>query len=81
MRKTSMTLSWEAERLAALKLYLEQKGSSVETELLAALEVLYVKTVPTNVREFIGLRSAAEKPTVRKKSPATEPPVEGGEDT
>ena len=33
MKKTSITVSFEEEKLSALKLYLEQKGQKVETEL------------------------------------------------
>ena len=49
MKKANISVSFEEEKLSALKLYLGQKGSSVESELAAACEVLYMKTVPSNV--------------------------------
>lgn len=83
MRKMTFTLSYDAERLTALRLYLEQKKISLEEELTAALDMLYAKTVPGNVRDFICLRTASLKTGERKPKPQTsalEQSAEGGED-
>ena len=66
MKKTSITVSFDEEKLSALKLYLEQKGQKVETELEKFLETLYNKTVPTGVREYLSLRSAEKVPVKGK---------------
>lgn len=66
MKKTSITVSFDEEKLSALKLYLEQKGQKVETELEKSLEGLYNKTVPTGVREYLSLRSAEKVPVKGK---------------
>ena len=66
MKKTSITVSFDEEKLSALKLYLEQKGQKVETELEKSLETLYNKTVPTGVREYLSLRSAEKAPVKGK---------------
>ena len=57
MKKATITVNFDGEKVAALKLYLEQKGTSVETELAKSLETLFTKSVPAGVREFIALRS------------------------
>lgn len=57
MKKTTITISYDEERLNALKLYLGQKETTAEDELVKALDTLYSKTVPAGVREFIELRS------------------------
>lgn len=57
MKKTNITISFDEEKTAALKLYLKQKGMQMEDELAKAVETLYTKTVPSGVREFIDLRS------------------------
>lgn len=57
MKKTNITISFDEEKTAALKLYLEQKNMKMEEELVKAVEVLYTKTVPSGVRDFIDLRS------------------------
>ena len=70
MKKGSITIPYDEEKLAALRLYLEQKGLSVEQELVSATENLYTKTVPSNVREFLDLRSGMEvKSMERRKRP------------
>ena len=66
MKKTSITVSYDEEKLSALKLYFEQKGQKVETELEKALDGLYNKTIPTGVREYLSLRSG-EKVSVKGK--------------
>ncbi len=69
MKKITISISFDEEKLSALKLYLGQKEQSLETELTAAVENLYLKTVPANVRDFIDLRAGIEKPAERKKKP------------
>ena len=66
MKKASITVAYDEEKLSALKLYLEQNGQKVETELEKSLDVLYNKTVPTGVREYLSLRSG-EKVSVKGK--------------
>ena len=62
MRKISISLSFDEEKFAALKLYLKQKENSVEDELIKSLETLYLKNVPAGVREFLTLRSGSTAP-------------------
>ena len=70
MKKDSITVPYNEEKLTALRLYLEQKGQSVEQEMVFAVDALYAKSVPDNVREFLDLRSGMEvKPAERRKRP------------
>ena len=70
MKKDSITIPYDEEKLAALRLYLEQKGQSVEQEMVSAVDALYTKAVPGNVREFLDLRSGMEvKSPERRKRP------------
>ena len=76
MKKDSITIPYDEEKLAALRLYLEQKGQSVGQEMSSAVDALYAKAVPGNVREFLDLRSGMEpKPAEKRKRPrpAAEP--------
>lgn len=76
MKKDSIIIPYDEEKLAALRLYLEQKSQSVEQEMVSAVDALYAKAVPGNVREFLDLRSGMEvKSTERRKRPrpAAEP--------
>lgn len=67
MKKVNITVAFDEEKLSALKMYLGQKNMTVEKELTKALDVLYGKTVPAGVREFIALRAGEGLPTEKKK--------------
>ena len=67
MKKINISITFDEEKLTALKMYLGQKNMTVEKELTKALDALYGKTVPAGVREFIALRTGAELPTEKKK--------------
>ena len=53
MKKISVSVSYDEEKLSTLRLYLEQKGMQVEDELTKSLDTLYAKNVPAGVREFL----------------------------
>ena len=69
MKKTTITISFDEEKVSALKMYLDQKNMSAETELEKSLDILYTKNVPSGVRDFIDMKSgntSATTPKVRK---------------
>jgi len=81
MKKSNLTITFDSEKLAAVKMYLGQKGVAVEDELHKALEGLYSKQVPANVREFLELRDQNPKAFVRKnKETSASPGPHEGED-
>ena len=45
MKKANVTVSYDEEKLVALRLYLEQKGLTVEGKLRVEVEALYAKAV------------------------------------
>ena len=67
MKKDSIIIPYDEEKLAALRLYLGQKGQSVEQEMVSAVDALYAKAVPGNVREFLDLRSGMEPKSAEKR--------------
>lgn len=77
MKKTTVTVSCDEEKLSALRLYLARKNLSVEKELEKSLDTLYAKIVPAGVREFLELSSeenpasAVAKPKKRNPSRST----------
>ena len=75
MKKATITVTFDEEKTAALKLYLEQKGTSIEGEVTKSLETLITKSVPAGVREFIALRSGvgSESGARRGKQKQREP--------
>ena len=77
MKKDSITIPYDEEKLAALRLYLGQKGQSVEQEMVSAVDALYTTAVPSTGREFLYLRSGMEvKPAEKRKRPRPPAPDE-----
>lgn len=77
MKKETVNISYDEEKLNALKLYLKQKDMNLDAELTKSLDTLFNKTVPSGVREFIDMKSGTmynpmEKPVrSRKSSPSS----------
>ena len=69
MKKTSISIDMEAEKLRALRFYTEK----METELEDFLAKLYEKYVPAQTREYIeSMEEPAEPPRPRtKRQPRT----------
>jgi len=63
MKKINITFSYDEEKYSALKLFFSQKNLALESEIEAALDLIYRKNVPAEVRKYIGLKSegAAKK--------------------
>lgn len=51
----------------AMKLYLEQKGTHLDNEVIKMLDTLFNKTVPSGVRDFISMKSEGYAPTSKKR--------------
>lgn len=68
MRKVNVSVLYDEEKLSAIKLYMKQKDMDIKTELEKAVNVLYQKYVPNNVREFIDMRSSLAKSNKTIKS-------------
>lgn len=80
MKQGNLAISFEEEKLAALRRYMRKKELDLETELADALTKLYEKYVPAPVREYIdeadALAPAAPKPRRSPKSAAPKPTEE-----
>ena len=67
--KHNITVSFDEQKLSALKIYLQQKDKDVESELSKSIELLYEKTVPANVRNYIEFKGSS---STSKKTSAQE---------
>ena len=56
MKKVGISVMFDEEKLSATKMYMSQKNLDVKTELEKALDGMYAKYVPSNVREFIDMK-------------------------
>lgn len=69
MKQDTVTVSFDAERLRAIKIYMNRKGAALESELAEQLKKLYERYVPVNVRDYI---DEAEKGDLLSTSPQRE---------
>ena len=72
MKKITVSVPFDAEKLSAAKLYMAQKDLSFEDEMEKAADALYGKYVPAGVREFIEL-NAGNKTAAKPKKPKAVP--------
>lgn len=82
MKKINLTISYAEEKVKALRWYLEQKSAKLEDELVKALDALFSKNVPANVRSYIckedDSSSAVESPKPKKVKTGESLPQDGG---
>ena len=62
MKKETITISMDAEKLRAVKRYMEKKDADLEQELCDSMQKLYEKYVPATVREYIDETANDESP-------------------
>lgn len=66
--KRNISIPIDEERLTTLRIYMEQKNVDLEEELTKAIDSLYLKYVPTAVRDFFSMRDETMQATKKKKS-------------
>ena len=69
MKKTSVSIMYDDEKLNAIRLYMSQRDLNFKEELEKSVDSLYAKYVPANVREFIEM-TTAKKPSRKSKNNA-----------
>lgn len=67
MKKTSVSIMYDDEKLNAIRLYMSQRDLDFKEELEKSVDSLYAKYVPANVREFIDMKGSQIKPPKPKK--------------
>ena len=72
--KTKIMVEFNAEKTAAMKMYLSGKGMQIESELEKTLENLYEKNVPNQVKDFIRMKE--DSAPKKEKKPSTTVPNE-----
>lgn len=72
MRKVTVSVQVDAEKLRAIQFYAGRKQSSMETELEDCVNKIYEKYVPAQTREYIESTAAPARPP-RPSRPAPRP--------
>ena len=68
MKKASINIFYDDEKLSAVRMYMKQKDLDIKSELEKTIDSMYARYVPSNVREFIDMK-AVLKPS-RTKVPS-----------
>ena len=76
MKKSSISIMYDDEKLSAIRLYMSQRDLDFKEELEKSVDSLYAKYVRANVREFIDIKGSQVKPPKPKK-----PKIESEEKT
>ena len=68
MKKVSVTVQYDEEKLDTVKIFLEKKGLTLSDEIIKFIDGLYNKNVPAQVREFLELKRSSQKESVPKQN-------------
>ncbi len=79
MKKASVTIQYDEEKLNTVKIFLEKKGLTLSDEIIKFIDGLYNKNVPSQVREFLELKRSSQKESASKQNtrPKTRSDVNG----
>lgn len=56
---STVQVEYDSEKLEAIRFYLQDKNSTIKRELTDALDSVYKKNVPAQVREYIERKSVS----------------------
>lgn len=73
MEKIDITISFDAEKMDAVKIYLKKEETTVQKKLDEAMRQLYEQTVPEAVREYLDAKNASP-PSVPPGPASPRPP-------
>lgn len=79
MKQVNLTITFDEEKLSALKRYMSKKELDLDREMTDALVKLYEKYVPAPVREYIDesdVTASAPSRSRRSPKPVTPKPAE-----
>ena len=68
MKTTNIQFTYDEEKLDALKVFLEEKGKTLDGELTSMMDALYERTVPQKVQLFIEKKNRTDAGKSKPKS-------------
>ena len=66
MKKVSVTVQYDEEKLSTIKIFIEKKGLNINDEIIKFIDSQYTKQVPAQVRGFFNMKAESEKKTAGK---------------
>ena len=61
-KRSIVQIEYDSEKLEALRFYLGERNATLENELIEAMEVIFRKNVPAQVRGYINRNAPIQKP-------------------
>ena len=61
MKKVSVTVQYDEEKLSTIKIFMEKKGLNINDEIIKFIDSQYTKQVPAQVRDFFDMKAESEK--------------------
>ena len=61
-KRSIVQIEYDAEKLEALRFYLGERNATLENELIDAMDVIFRKNVPAQVRGYINRNAPMQKP-------------------
>ena len=61
-KRSIVQIEYDAEKLEALRFYLGERNATVENELIEAMDIIFRKNVPAQVRGYINRNAPMQKP-------------------
>lgn len=61
MKKVSVTVQYDEEKLSTIKICMEKKGLNINEEIIKFIDTLYTKQVPAQVRDFFDMKAESER--------------------
>lgn len=66
MKKISVTVQYDEEKLSTIKIFMEKKGLNINDEIIKFIDSQYTKQVPAQVRDFFDMKAESEKKALSK---------------
>ena len=61
MKKVSVTVQYDEEKLSTIKIFMEKKGLNINDEIIKFIDSQYTKQVPAQVRDFFDMKAESER--------------------
>ena len=72
MKKASINIFYDDEKLSAVRMYMKQKDIDIKSELEKTIDSMYARYVPSNVREFIDMKAVQKSSRTKVSSAKSE---------
>ena len=61
-KRSTVQIEYDAEKLEALRFYLGERNATLEAELLEAMDAIFRKNVPAQVRGYLNRNAPTQNP-------------------